>query len=242
MDVKTGNGAFMAEETAARALAEALASVATSAGLPTVALVTDMDQVLGTTAGNALEVAETVAFLTGRAREARLAEVTLALGAEMLQLGGVARGPEARARLQAALDGSQAAERFAQMVAALGGPRDFVENHDRHLPKAPVVVPAPALRAGIVRRIDVRAVGVAIIALGGGRTQPGQAIDLAVGLTEVAGLGAEVGPARPLALVHARSAADAARAIAALQAAFEIGEGPATAAPLIRARIGDPGA
>jgi thymidine phosphorylase len=238
MDVKAGNGAFMAEEGAARELAEALVRVATGAGLPTVALITDMDQVLGTTAGNALEVAETVAFLTGRAREPRLAEVTLALGVEMLMLGGVERDPaRARARLLAALDDGSAAERFARMVAALGGPADIVENCDRHLPKAPVVMTAPAPSAGIVQRIDVRAVGLAVVALGGGRTQPGQKIDLSVGLSEVAGLGVEVGSGQPLALVHAADEAGAARAVAALQAAFAIGKTAMTAPPLLRGRI-----
>jgi thymidine phosphorylase len=238
MDVKTGNGAFMADEAQARDLAEALVRVATGAGLPTVALVTDMDQVLGSTAGNALEVAETVAFLTGSAREPRLAEVTLALGVEMLVLGGVEREPaRGRARLAAALDDGSAAERFARMVVALGGPADILEHPARHLPAAPIVVPAPPARAGIVQRIDVRAVGLAVVALGGGRTQPGQKIDPRVGLSEVAGIGAEVGPGRPLARVHAAAEAGAAQAIAALQSAFDIGETAMTAPPLLRGRI-----
>jgi thymidine phosphorylase len=239
MDVKTGSGAFMAEETQARELAQALARVATGAGLPTVSLVTDMDQVLGTTAGNALEVIETVDFLTGGAREPRLAEVTLALAVEMLLLGKVETdAATARARLQRALDGGEAAERFARMVAALGGHRDILEDARDHLPSVATVFPAPPARPGFIRRIDVRAVGMAVVALGGGRTKPGQAIDPGVGLSEVAPLGAEVGANRPLALVHAASADAAARAVDALQAAFEIGDTAPAIGPVIRARVG----
>jgi thymidine phosphorylase len=238
MDVKTGNGAFMADEGAARELAEALVRVATGAGLPTVALVTDMDQVLGTTAGNALEVAETIAFLTGSAREPRLAEVALALGVEMLVLGGVERDPaRARARLVAALDDGSAAERFARMVVALGGPANILDHPARHLPAAPIVVPVSPARAGFVQRIDVRAVGLAVVALGGGRTQPGQKIDPRVGFSEVAGIGTEVGPRRPLAVVHAADDTGASRACAALQAAFHVGTAAATPPPLLRGRI-----
>lgn len=239
MDVKTGNGAFMADEAEARELAQSLVAVATGAGLPTTALITDMDQVLGGTAGNALEVAETVDFLTGRAREARLAEVTLALGVEMLRLGGIeSDAAAARARLVAALDDGRAADRFARMVAALGGPADMLERAGHHLPAAPVVAPAPPSRPGLVRRVDVRSVGLAVVALGGGRTCPGQEIDKRVGFSAVAGIGDSVGPDRPLALVHAADEAEAMRAAATLQAAFEIGDAASAAPPVLRARIG----
>lgn len=213
-------------------------AVATGAGLKTTALVTDMDQVLGSTAGNALEVAETIDFLTGAAREPRLAEVTLALGVEMLRLGGVAADPEAaRARMLAALADGSAAARFARMVAGLGGPADIVERPDRHLPKAPVVLPALPARTGIVQRVDLRAVGLAIVSLGGGRSRAGQRIDPRVGLAEVAGIGTAVGPSRPLALVHAADAESASRAVAALQAAFETGDAGKPPAPVLRRRI-----
>ena len=238
MDVKTGSGAFMAEEAQARELAAALARVATGAGLPTVSLVTDMDQVLGTTAGNALEVIEIVDFLTSGSRDPRLEEVTLALGVEMLLLGKVETdAASARARLRRALDDGSAAERFGRMVAALGGHRDILEDAREHLPSVATLFPAPPARPGFVRRIDVRAVGMAVVALGGGRTQPGQVIDPGVGLSEVAPLGAEVGANRPLALVHAKTADAATRAVDALQAAFEIGDSPLQTPAIVRARI-----
>lgn len=239
MDVKTGNGAFMAEEQQARALAESLVAVATGAGLPTVALVTDMNQVLGSTAGNALEVSESIDFLTRRRNDPRLQEVTLALGVEMLRLAGVADDREsATARLVAALDDGRAAERFARMVAGLGGPADFVERPDAYLPKAPVVVPAPPREVGIVCAIDVRAAGLAVVALGGGRTWPGQTIDPRVGLSAVAGIGEAVGPDRPLALVHAADEGSAKRAVGALQAAFTVADRAPSPGPTVRARIG----
>ena len=129
MDVKCGSGAFCDTEAMAHDLAQSLVDVANQAGLPTVALVTDMDRVLGREVGNALEIAETVAYLKGEgAREPRLHEVTMALAGEMLLLGGLAPSVAVgRARAEAALADGRAAERFARMVTALGGPADFME-------------------------------------------------------------------------------------------------------------------
>src|SRR4051794_8472006 len=190
MDVKFGSGAFMAERADAEELARALVEVAGGAGLPTVALLTDMDQPLGTTAGNAVEVAEAIAYLTGE-REARLHDVTIALAASLLVQGGLA-GTEldARERVERALASGAAAERFAQMAAALGGPADLVEHPDRHLPAAPVVEPVEA--QGTIAAVDCRAVGLVVTGLGGNRAREDVVIDPAVGLTELAPLGAEV--------------------------------------------------
>jgi thymidine phosphorylase len=194
-------------------------------------LITDMNQVLGHSAGNALEVGEAIAYLKGESREARLHEVTMALCAEVLVLGKLATDPvAARGRLEEALDSGAAAERFARMVAELGGPPDLIENPGRHLPAAAVVRPAMPERPGVVTAMDTRRIGLAVVELGGGRRDPGDRIDHGVGLSEVAGLGAAVGPERPLALVHARSVATAEDAENALREAFTIGE---TAAPEI---------
>ncbi|MEQ9330830.1 thymidine phosphorylase [Thalassobaculum sp.] len=224
MDVKAGSGAFMAALDDARALADAIAETANRAGLPTVALVTDMNQVLGRTAGNALEVREAVDFLTGSAREPRLLEVTLALAGEMLALGGLAGDPAAGRRIaEAALADGRAAERFAAMVAALGGPADLLERPDAHLPKAPVMRPVHPDAPGFVTEVDTRALGVAVIELGGGRRRAADGIDYAVGLDAVAGLGEPVGGDRPVALVHARSDGDADRAAEAVRRAVTVG-------------------
>jgi thymidine phosphorylase len=228
MDVKVGSGAFMPEREQADELARAIVEVAQGNGLPTSALLTDMDRVLGRTAGNALEVRESIDHLTGAAGDPRLREVTLALSAELLRLGGVVEDEAAaRAAAEQALDGGTAAERFAAMVSELGGPADLMEAPDRHLPAAPVIAAAEPVEAGTVASVDVRAVGLAVVGLGGGRLRETDPIDHAVGLTEVAAPGERVGPGqRPLALVHAPSDEAAARAGEALRAAFVLGDPP----------------
>ena len=233
MDVKVGSGAFLPELSRARELAQAIVEVATGNGLPTAALLTDMSQVLGRSAGNAVEVREAIDHLTGTAADPRLREVTLALCAELLVLGGVARTPEgARSAATAALDDGRAAERFAAMVSALGGPSELLQAPDRHLPTAPSVHEVRPAREGVVAAVDVRAVGVAIIGLGGGRARESDAVDHAVGLTEVAGIGEPVAPGgRPLAVVHARDADGAARAADAVRRAYVLRDGPVAPGP-----------
>jgi thymidine phosphorylase len=238
MDVKFGSGAFAAAHDEARALAESIVAVATGAGLPTTALLTDMNQVLGWSAGNALEVRETIDYLTGARREARLHQIVLALGAEMLVLGRLASdAAAAERRLAAALADGSAAERFQRMVRALGGPGDLIEHPDRHLAAAPVVRPAMPERPGHVAAKDVRAIGLVVMALGGGRRQASDRIDHRVGLDAVAGIGDAVGPDRPLAIVHAASATAADEATAALRAAITVTDRTAAAGPLILERV-----
>jgi thymidine phosphorylase len=228
MDVKVGSGAFAGSLEAAQALAESLVTVAGDAGLRTVAWLTDMNQALGHNVGNALEVVEAIDFLTGRRREARLHAVTAALAREMLVLGGRAGDhAEASGPVERALASGAAAERFARMVAALGGPPDLLEGPDRHLPRAPVRLAVTPERAGIVTRVDARMLGLAVVALGGGRRRAEDAVDPAVGLAAVAGPGDAVGLDRPLAVVHARSPAEADQAAAALRAAVAVEDGPA---------------
>ena len=213
LDVKTGSGAFMAAREDADALAQALVEVANGAGLKTVALITDMDEVLGTTAGNALEVRESIDHLTGASREPRLHEVTVALAAAALVQARLARGRRAgaRDRSRRVLDDGSAAERFATMVAALGGPADLLESPGSHLPHACVTRPVAPERPGYVVGVDARAVGLVVTGLGGNRRREDDTIDYAVGLSHVAPIGAEVGPDRPLAIVHARGDASAGR-------------------------------
>jgi thymidine phosphorylase len=220
MDVKVGSGAFLPELEQARELAETIVEVAVGNGLPTVALLTDMDRVLGRTAGNAVEVRESIDHLTGAvATDDRLIEVTIALCERLLALKGLDADP------RAALQSGAAAEHFARMVVELGGPTDLLERPDAYLPKAPVTVEAHAERDGVVAAVDVRAVGLAIIDLGGGRRREDDAIDHAVGLTEIAEPGERVGPGgRPVALVHARDEDSAARAAQAVSAAFRVGD------------------
>src|SRR3954463_12478260 len=186
LDVKAGSGAFMAARGDAEGLARAPVEVASGAGLPAVALLTDMDEVLGRTAGNALEVRESIDHLTGTRPDERLHEVTVALAAAALVQGGLAAGDEAgREAAQKALDDGSAAERFAAMVRALGGPGDLLERPGEHLGAASVTRPAAPERPGCVVAMDCRALGLVVTGLGGNRRREDDAIDPAVGLSQI---------------------------------------------------------
>jgi thymidine phosphorylase len=225
MDVKTGNGAFMPTLPKARELARSIVDTAVGSGLPTTALVTDMDRPLADAAGNAVEVAYAVEFLTGVRREPRMLEVTLSLCSEMLVLGKLARTTAAaHKKLERALDSGDAAEHFDRMVVALGGPKRFVEAPWDHLERASVQVRVVPERTGLVSAVDTRAVGLAVVALGGGRTRPQDPVDHAVGLTSLAGPGDSVGRDRPLAVVHARTRKAADEAAALVRAAYTVGK------------------
>jgi thymidine phosphorylase len=238
MDVKVGSGAFMKTLPEAQGLARSLVAVANGAGLPTTALLTDMDQPLASAAGNALEVAYALDHLTGRKREQRFHDVTVALGAEMLVLGGLASDiGSGSARIETAFSSGAAAEHFARMIAALGGPADLLEKPQGYLAQAPVSRALYPSRAGYVTSIDARAVGLAVVALGGGRTRPQDAIDPAVGLTGLAGPGTEVNASRPLAIIHARDEAGFERAAQRLLQAYVIADTPVPSGPLIFERI-----
>jgi thymidine phosphorylase len=237
MDVKVGNGAFADTPAMARELAESIVAVGNGAGMKTRALITDMNQVLGRTAGNALEVQEAIDYLTGKDREPRQHEITLALCAQMLQIVGLADGEAAaRAKLQQALDSGAAAEKFAQMVSALGGPKDVLR--DAQLAAAPVVRAVPALRDGFIASQDTRAIGIAVIELGGGRRIAADPIDPRVGFAAVQALGQAVKAGEALAFVHAADEAAAQQAIASYQAAVSIGVAAPAATPLVAEQVG----
>jgi len=238
MDVKAGSGAFMPTEELSEELARSIVAVANGAGCPTTALITDMNQVLASSAGNAVEVREAVRYLTGEYRNPRLHEVTMALTAEMLLLGGLATDEaEARAKLQEALDSGRAAEIFGRMVAALGGPADFVERYDDHLEKAPIIRPIYAEGEGIVESMDTRAIGMAVVAMKGGRTKPTDAIDYAVGFTDFIALGERADARHPLAVAHVRSEAQFEEAQRRLRSAVTLGEAVPELPPMIHKKV-----
>lgn len=238
MDVTFGNGAFMTDLTRAEELAHSIVSVARSAGLVTSALLTDMNQVLGRTAGNALEVREAIDWLTGASDEPRLTEVVLALGAEMLVIGGLYSDIDAAmTRLTAARSTGAAAERFQDMVTALDGPPDLVQRPEAHLRAAPFSLRVEPTADGHVRAVNTRAVGLAVVALGGGRTRVEDAVDHAVGLSDVAGVGEFVDRERPIAVIHARNESEARLVADALRAAFTVGDAGAEPGPAIASRI-----
>ncbi|KQT44512.1 thymidine phosphorylase [Aureimonas sp. Leaf454] len=238
LDVKTGSGAFMAKRGDAEALARSMVEVAKGAGLPAVALLTDMDEALASAAGNAVEVANAIRFLRGDQRDLRLLDVTLALAADMLVQGALADDPASgRAMAESVLRDGSAAETFGRMVASLGGPRDMIERWEGHLPKAGITLPAVPASAGFVRTVDARRLGLAVLSLGGGRTRPEDAVDSAVGLTGLKAIGDRVEPGEPLCLVHARTADDARAAAAAVAAAYTIGDAPPMPRTTILSRI-----
>ncbi len=227
LDVKTGSGAFMPTLEKSRALAESLVDVANGAGLKTSALITDMNEPLASAAGNGLEVRNAVDFLTGTHQDARLREVTLALCAEAAWMTGTAPTPNAALALVTdVLDSGRAAERFGRMVSALGGPADFIANMDRHLTAAPIIRDVFAEGQGTVVDIDTRGVGMAVVALGGGRTMPTDSIDHSVGFDRLAALGTSVGTGAPIARIHARDEASAADAETRLKSAYRLGDTP----------------
>jgi thymidine phosphorylase len=234
MDVKVGSGAFMASMEQARALARSIIATAAGAGLKCHALITDMNETLGLSAGNAVEIRESVTYLTNAHRDARLDEVVLSLCAELLLLGGVENKREvALRRAESAVSSGKAAEIFARMVAALGGPADLLERIDHYLPVAPVTAPIAPAQSGYLSAVDARAVGNAIIELGGGRRRADDKLDLSVGFTDIAPIGAAVDRERPLAVVHAASDAAAQRGIRNLRGACTIAQAPPAPRPVV---------
>ncbi len=237
LDVKCGGGAFMKTPAAARELGQALVTVANAAGCRTAALVTDMDEPLGPGLGNALEVALCMAVLEdGRTAAPRLHDLTIALGARALALAGENENTAA-AHVARAIASGAAMERFASMVAAMGGPPDMAADWRAHLPRAPVIRPVPAPAGGVIAGWGGEALGLVVVGLGGGRRVEGARIDHAVGLSEVLALGQAVAPGDPVAMVHARSTSDAEAAVAAVSAALTLAPRAPDPRPLILERI-----
>jgi thymidine phosphorylase len=222
LDVKVGSGALLPGLDDARALARSLVETAAASGCRTTAVLTAMDQPLADSAGNALEVAASMRALEGEA--GRLRDLTVALGGALLDMAG---GDDGMARIAAAIDDGRALERFARMVAAQEGPADFAATWRDALPAAPVVRDVPSAAGGIVAEIDGRALGLAVVRLGGGRLRGDERIDPSVGLDRIVRLGDAVAPGDPLARVHAADAAAADAAAEAVRDAIRIGEGGA---------------
>lgn len=225
MDVKFGNGAFMADMEDARALARSIVDVAKGAGVETRAVLTDMNEPLARSAGNALEVLEAVRALRGQLAGSRLMKVVLTLGAQMLEIGGLAASQgEALERLEEALQSCRAAEVFDRMVCGLGGPKNFVASAQKHLPQAPVIHELCAEKAGYVQEIATRELGLAVVALGGGRSRADEVIDHAVGLSEIVEIGDAVAVGDVLCRVHALSEEAGEIVLARLRSCFAIGD------------------
>lgn len=241
MDVKFGNGAFMDSYEKAEELARNIVRVAGAAGVPTTALLTDMNQVLGRTAGNAVEVFETIEFLVNpKTADKRLVDITLDLAAHMLSLSGAQPNFDtARDKAAVALMRGDAAGLFEKMVAAQGGPNDLFEKKDTYLKLAPIVKPVLAGKAGYVAAMDTRAIGMAVVALGGGRTSPSQAVDHSVGFTEICQISDSLQADQPLAMVYAKTEAAADDAISRFHSAVTISAAAVSAGPIVAQTIGE---
>ncbi len=234
MDIKCGNGAFMGSLKDAQKLSRSIIATGAQSGLKVHALITDMNEVLGNTAGNALEIQESVDFLSNTHRDVRLDEVVVALVVEMLLACGLSFDAiEARQKVEAAIVSGAAHEKFAQMLVALGGPADFMERSASYLPKANVSLPVPCDRDGWLSGVDTRAVGNAIIELGGGRKQLNESLDLSVGLSGVLPIGSPLTKGQALCVIHAQNTATAESVRTNIRRAISIGD----KAPANRATI-----
>lgn len=224
MDVKYGNGAFADNLPMAQALAHSIVEVSNGAGVKTSAMITDMNQVLGWNIGNAVEVQETVDFfLDADKRESRLHEVVINLCGEMLRVGGLVDTLEqGKEKAQQTLDNGHAVDVFSKMVAALGGPVDFVENTAKYLELAPVKKDVYLDKAGYIESMNTREIGIAVIQLGGGRRVASDAVDHAVGITQFMGIGDYVSSDQALATVLARSDAAADQAVDMIRQAITL--------------------
>lgn len=236
LDVKVGTGAFMKSTAQAEALARSLVTTANGAGCKTAALITDMDEPLAPTLGNALEVATCMEVMAGnRLAAPRLHDLTVTLGARLLALVGEEEG-EAEEKIAATLSDGRAMERFAQMVAEMGGPPDMADDWRTHLPAAPIVGDVVAREDGYVSVIDGEKLGLAVVAMGGGRRVETDRIDPSVGLTDVVSRGVKLRRGDRICTVHAHSEDSAEAAAQAVLAAITLGDAP-NLPPLVRERI-----
>ena len=237
LDIKCGSGAIMDNFEDAKALAKSLINVAGGAGVKTSGLITDMNEPLASAAGNAVEVRNVIDHFQGK-RDARLHEVTVALCAEMLVSGRLANDvDDGRVKVEAVFDNGKAAEVFAQMVSALGGPSDLMDNPDKHLEAAPIITDIKAENSGIISAIDTRKLGMAVIVLGGGRKSPNDEIDTTVGFDHIAPIGTKIEKGDVLARIHARSSDHASEASKMLTDAYILSDSAPNDNPLIIDRI-----
>lgn len=238
MDVKFGNGAFADNLEMARELAQSLVQVANLAGLPTNALLTDMNQVLGHSVGNALEMLEAIEFLNGSYQDPRLLEITLELGAEMLVLGKLASSLDnAREQLLTQLNNGNAAKRFTLMVQALGGPADLMQNPHQYLTAANTVIEVKAPHSAWVASMQTRDIGILLIELGGGRRKASDTIDHSVGFTGLPAVGMRLEQGQVFAKVHANSPAQAQEMAQRLLALYQWSNTPVATTPAILEKI-----
>lgn len=234
LDVKVGSGAFMKSAKDAEELAKSLVDTANGAGCKTSALITDMNQPLAAALGNSLEVVEVMKVLTGQSKDTRLEQITCALGGELLMLAGVTNSVETgQDMISGAIDDGRAAEKFGQMVHALGGSSEFCEDWQTLLPQADYCCDVYPNEDGYVQAIDGEKLGMTVVHLGGGRLRASDQLNYAVGLSDVAMIGAKVDHQTPIARIHAKDASQAEAAKLSVLSAFDISDEKPIEPPLI---------
>lgn len=223
-DIKVGSGAMMETMEEARILARSIVGIANGAGLKTTALITGMNQVLSHSAGNALEIKETIEYLKGNAASTRLDDLVKAIASQMLVSGDLFdTAEEAEVAIDRAITSGDALEKFAKMIHALGGPVDFINSYEKHLALAPVVKDIIVPQQGMITQIDVYNIGMAIVDMGGGRRRPSDQIDSSVGIEHMLGIGEKIvaGETR-LCTLHAKDEESWAQAEAVILKAVTI--------------------
>lgn len=240
LDVKTGSGALMHTLDESIDLAKAMADIGAQAGKPILALVTGMDQPLGTHVGNALEVKEAVDILSGRAGGDLLA-VSLELGGRMLVAAGIAKDVEdGKARMRGALQSGAGLKKLAEMIAAQGGDARVCEDVSL-LPQAEYKVTVPAQKAGYVAKMDTTAIGYIAQSMGAGRVKKTDIIDPAVGLVMDVRIGDKVEAGQPLATLHLNHMEQADALIARMQGVIELTDSAPEIPPLVYAAVSPEG-
>ena len=208
LDVKVGNGSFNSTIDIARELSHSLVKVAQGAGLQCEAIITDMNQVLGKSAGHILEMSECINFLKNQEKESRLELITYELVASVLMMSQNLSKQDALKKINTVISNGQAAEKFEKMVHALGGPSDIMSSQDNHLKIKAIKKDILSTQSGWVKEIKTRDLGLILIELGGGRKQVTDKINFNVGYDQVLRIGDKVDTGTPLLTVYTNSEDD----------------------------------
>ncbi len=233
-DIKVGSGTVIPDLETGRIMASSLLSVAKGIGLSATAVISDSNQVIGKSAGNAVEVAEAIEFLTGKYQDLRLTELLLNLGSEMLIMGKLVTSyEEGKRRLRLALESGEAAEKFARMVMRFSGVGNILEKYQNILPKAPIIRPVFADKEGYISALDGRKIGNCLTIMGAARTSTEDIIDYRAGLSSCRALGDYVDLDTPLAYIHTKDEDSFAKASTIIKNAFVIGKDSLETAPIV---------
>ncbi len=208
LDVKVGNGSFNSTIDIARYLSHSLVRVAQGAGLQCEAIITDMNQVLGKSAGHILEISECISFLKNQEKETRLEKITYELIASILMMSQKLSKEDALEKINSVMSNGEAAEKFEKMVHALGGPSDILSSHEKHLEINAIKKDIFPTKSGWIEKIKTRDLGLILIELGGGRKQVADKINFNVGYNNILRVGDKVDPSLPLLSVFTKSEDD----------------------------------